>query len=94
MSKNIYVGAVGTEIVLNTFTDLTTASTTKIRYRRPDFVEGEWPATVFETTKVRYITQADDIAPSGVWTLQAYVELPDWEGLGSSAPMTVLDEWA
>lgn len=60
-------------IVLDTGIDLSTASVTKILYRKPSGVKGEFTATVFETTKLRYQFTNTDLDLPGQWSFQAYV---------------------
>ena len=86
----IYEGAIGTEIVLDTFVDLTLATTIEIRYRKPDGTAGIWAGTLVDLTKVSYTTVADDLDVAGRWVLQVYAETPDWTGLGCSVTMVVL----
>ena len=60
-------------IVLDTGIDLTLASVTKIIYKKPSGRKGEFTATVFETTKLRYQFTNTDLDIAGYWTFQAYV---------------------
>lgn len=89
MTNKIYLGDTGTEIILDTGEDLTSATVMKILYKNKT-TSGEWIATVVETTKLRYVTQTDDLDVSGVWKVQAYVEMPSWSGKGNTASFNVL----
>jgi hypothetical protein len=60
-------------IVLDTGIDLSLASVTKIIYKKPSGRKGEFTATVFETTKLRYQFTNADLDVSGEWQFQAYV---------------------
>jgi hypothetical protein len=62
-------------IVLDTGIDLSLAATTKILYKKPTGVRGEFTATVFETTKLRYQFTNADLDVSGEWQFQAYVTI-------------------
>lgn len=77
-----YVGDVGTEIKLDTFVILSTATAQSIEAQRPDGTLVSWAATVVETTKVRYVTDANSFNKPGDWKLQARVVLPGgtWRG--------------
>jgi hypothetical protein len=88
----IYVGDKGTEIILDTGIDLTTATLVKILAIKPSQTTALWTATVYDTTKIKYTTsQADegDWTETGTWKLQAYVELPVWKGHGETVQVTV-----
>jgi len=83
MAGRIHVGDVGTKITLDLETDLTLATAALIKYRKPSGAEGQWTATVTETTKLSYTLQEGDLDEVGLWEIQPYVELPDWKGHGS-----------
>lgn len=72
----IFLGDYGTEIVLDTKQDLTSATSVKIRYKKPSGNVGEWTATVTDTTKVKYTTASGDIDEAGTWEIQVVVEFP------------------
>lgn len=92
MAKNkVYVGDYGTEIILDTLTDISTATKASIKVRRPNGSAVEWVGTVFETTKVRYVTQPGDLGVKGDHLLQAYVEMPTWNGRGETVELEVSD---
>jgi len=65
--------------------DITGASVTQIKYRKPGGTEGVWTAVVsVAATGVIYYNVADDtiLDEAGVWTLWGYVTLAS----GKSAP--------
>jgi hypothetical protein len=62
-------------IVLDTGIDLSTASNLKILYKKPSGVKGEFTATVFETTKLRYQFDNDNLDIPGQWSFQAFVTI-------------------
>ena len=72
--ESIYLGDYGIELVLDTNTDLSEASNTRIYYRKPDGTEGYWAADVSGENLV-YTLQSADIAQIGVWRLHSYAEL-------------------
>ena len=53
-----FMGDVGTIILLNTGEDLSTATSTKIRMRKPSGSVIELTAVVYNTTYLKYITVA------------------------------------
>ena len=82
--KRVYVGDVGTLLIVETFVDLLKATVKKILYKKPDGTTGEWLGTVAEgdPTQIRYYLQEGDIDMAGIWKLQVYVEMPGWKGVG------------
>ena len=62
------------EIILDTQIDLSSASVTTIKYRRPDGVRGTFPGTVDGTT-IKYQCTNTDLNPSGIWKFQAFVTI-------------------
>jgi hypothetical protein len=88
MSK-VYVGDTGTAIVLDTLQDLTGASLAAIEVRKPSGALLTWTGSVFETTKVRFITLADTLDIPGEWAMQAKVTMPSGSWLGEVALLRV-----
>jgi hypothetical protein len=94
MADKIYIGDIGTKIILNIGTDISAASECKIMYKKPDGTSGEWEADIEDDDQsISYTTEADDLDASGRWKLQAYVSLADWTGLGETAEMVVTNIW-
>jgi hypothetical protein len=61
---------------------------------RPTQVEDTWEATVVETTKLRYVIEADDFVDPGEYLVQANVALPAWQGRGETYVITVYAHYA
>ena len=93
MSK-VYVGDIGTEIVLDCGTSIVTATTLKIKVRKPSGQLVEWTATLKGTTQMSYITQSGDLSVDGVYRLQAYVVMTGWTGRGETADLIVYKDYA
>lgn len=91
MTDKHYSGEIGTEILLDTGSDLTGASDTKIKCKKPDGTTVEWVATIKETTKLSYITAAGDFNQTGRYRVQASLTLAGWSGLGETASFKVLE---
>ena len=85
----IYVGDIGTDIILDTGMDLAGATTLKMKYKKPNAVIGEWTGTVTATTKIKHTSLAGELDVAGKWVLQAYVVIAGWTGHGESVNMTV-----
>lgn len=93
MTNKVYVGDVGTEIILECTTDISTATAHHIQVMRPDGVEVEWITSIEGTTKLKYTALEGDFDMEGEYMLQAYVELPTWKGLGETVILTVHPEY-
>ena len=91
MAQKVYIGDIGTEIILDTGQDLSTATSLKIKYRKPNGTTGEWAASQVsgDSTKMKYVTQEGDLDVAGTWELQAYVEFASWQGHGEIATLVV-----
>ena len=94
MGNTVYIDDIGTEVVLDTGVDITSATTHVIAVKKPGATSTlEWPAEIFETTKLKYIVQGGDIDVAGDYLLMAKVVLPGWSGHGSAVAMTVSELW-
>ena len=88
MSK-VFVGDVGTVIILDTKVNITTATVRKILAEKPSGQSVEWTASLEGTTAIKYTIQAGDLDQEGIWMIQAYVEMPGWQGRGDSVRLEV-----
>lgn len=77
-----YAGDTGTEIIVDTCSDITTATTADLLVEKPDGTVETWSGSVYDTTKIRYIVQSGDFDQAGEYFLQAYVVMPGgtWRG--------------
>jgi hypothetical protein len=92
MSK-VYVGDVGTEIVLDCGSSISAATSLEMRVRKPGGQVVTWQATLSGTQAMTYTTVAGDLDLPGVYKLQAKVVLPDWSGLGLAVSLPVYREF-
>jgi len=92
-SNKIYVGDVGTEILVDCVEDISQATKTELRVLKPDKTEVVWLAVIEGATKLKYIVQPGDIDQAGLWVVQAYVELPNWKGRGESDYFEVFEHF-
>lgn len=91
MGKKIYIGDTGTELILNTNEDISGA-TVSIKVRKGDGTITEWTAVTYGAplTKVKHVMVADDLSCSGIYRVQAHVQLTTgWTGLGETAEFMV-----
>jgi hypothetical protein len=85
----IYVGDIGTAIVLDCGEDISSYLTLSIKGRKPDDSTFEWPGSINGTNNVAYLTQALDLDQEGVYKLQAYVTTATGSWLGETVNIEV-----
>jgi hypothetical protein len=88
--SEICKGDIGTEINVDMQEDITGATVTKFKVRRPDGAVVEWTAEKDGLENLRYYTLANDLSQIGTYKLQPYVELPAWKGHGAVVEFKVL----
>lgn len=85
-----YVGDVGTEIIVDTLSDLSTAAVHDLAILKPGATsEVIWTGVVVDTTKIKYIIGAGDWDVAGIYKLQSVVDLPSWQGRGNTVTFVV-----
>jgi hypothetical protein len=67
---------------LDTNIDCSSATTTDIKYVKPNDTEGTWTATVEDSTKLVYQVQSGDLDDVGLWKFQAVVTIGGRTGYG------------
>ena len=88
----VYVGDVGTRIMLDCGADISDAEVSRIYYLKPDLIsKGYWDATLApgNVRQLYYDTEADDVDSAGRWTLQAYVEIGTSKWWGENCRLMV-----
>jgi hypothetical protein len=95
MPKKLYVGSVGTTILIDVGEDISGATTAAIDVQKPDGMEVTWVGDVYDHTKVRYITIANDIDQSGWWKLRPHIVMPSpgYDGPAATIEIMVYDEF-
>lgn len=88
--SNVFVGDVGTEIILNCGVSIVSATSLSIKARKPSGVEVSLQATLLAPNSLKYVTVAGDLDEPGAWLLQAYVDMPSWRGRGGTVVMQVM----
>ncbi len=98
MGNKVYVGDVGTAIVVDCGYDISEATDTSLKVRLPDGTSVTWAAEIHaidgETRYLRYVTKAGDFQAAGNYRLQASLTLNGWSGLGETASFTVYSAYA
>lgn len=85
----LFLGDVGTEIVLDCGMDVSAATVRQIVARKASGTLVEWDALPEGSNSIKYVTQPDDLNVVGEWQLQAKIEMPGWSGLGNIVPLKV-----
>lgn len=88
-----YVGDIGTEIIVDTCVDISTATVTNLLIRKPDGTSHTWVGVIYNTQYIKYVVVADDFDQTGEYRLQAYVEMPSWQGRGDTARFQVSEQF-
>ncbi len=86
----VFAGDIGTKIILDCKTDVTLSSVRQIVVRKP--VSGArvvLDADLEGSDSIQYTTVAGDLDEVGNWRLQAYIEMPNWQGSGEVVVMAV-----
>lgn len=89
--EELCIGDWGTEIVLDTKEDISTATEYQIVGTKPDGTTVEWDAVIEDTTKVLYVTEEGDIDLAGTWVLRSRVVSPAGHWTGNRAKVKVVD---
>jgi hypothetical protein len=90
MMASVFVGDVGTEIVLDCGISIVTATAMQIAVKKPDGRRVLWLANIDGVQGLKHVTQAGDLDIPGVYKLQAQVVMPGWSGSGEVATMNVI----
>jgi len=89
----VYVDDTGQKLILETETDLSNATTKKIKVKKPSGVEEEWDANIEGNPsegRLSYVIQSGDFSEAGTYKFQAYVEFSDGGVLhGETASLVV-----
>lgn len=93
MSK-VYVGDIGTQIILDCGQDVSAATARSIEVRKPDGSVTSWPAVASGTKAISFTTVADTLDAPGGWRLQAVVTLPSGKWRGETAWLPVYAAFA
>ena len=97
MANKIYVGDVGTAIVVGLGTDLADAMSPELHVQKPDGSFVVWAATVYGSaglmTSIRYITVAGDLDQPGKYKIQPHITIGGWTGHGETVSLNVYEEF-
>lgn len=93
MSK-VYVGDIGTVIVLDCGRNVSDATARAIEVRKPGGSETTWPASASGTDSIQVTVGAGVLDEAGRWKFQSHVTLPSGQWRGETAVLEVFDEFA
>ena len=93
MTDRHYVGEVGTVITVDCGSDISGATGTILKVRKPDGTEVEWTATIYDSNYLRYTTVAGDFNKAGTYHVQAHLTLAGWTGHGETAEFPIYEEY-
>jgi len=97
MPDKHYVGEVGTELFLNVWQDLSSASEVKMLVKKPDNTRHEWSAEIYPidsvNTYLRHTIVEGDFNMSGIYEFQAWAKFAAWEGKGKTAPLMIYERY-
>lgn len=71
------------EIIIDTKTDISTASLLRIDYKKPTGIKGSFAGTLEGTTKIKYQCTNSDLNVIGLWQFQAYVVIGSLTATGN-----------
>lgn len=91
MANKFYVGDYGTDIIVECGEDISGATGTVIKYRKPDNKTGEWVATIYDNPDsqydnscLKYTVEDGDWDLAGTWFINAFMSLTGWTGHGET----------
>ena len=89
--NKVYVGDEGTVIELDCGEDISTATVTDIKVRKPDGTLVTWTGSKNGgvNSQIDYTVVTDDFDQPGAYRLQAYVEMPSGKWRGESVSLLV-----
>lgn len=77
-----YVGDVGTSIIVDVCSDISSASVANLIVQKPDDTVVVWEGTVFELHYILYVVKDGDFDQIGEYSVKSYVEVAGWKGSG------------
>jgi hypothetical protein len=85
----VYVGDVGTQIVLDCGAVVTSSTARSIEARKPDGTTVSWDAAVEGANSIKVTTSSGTLNVPGTWRLQAKVTMPSGIWLGETVTLQV-----
>lgn len=80
----VYVGDIGTEIIVNCGQSIVGATATSLEVRKPGGKEVSWAASVYNDNYLKYTVVVDDFEKAGIYKVQSKLTLSGWTGRGET----------
>jgi len=93
MAGKHYINEVDTDIVVDCGCDISAATDTVLKVKKPDGTEVEWAASIYDTNYLKYTAQAGDLSPAGRYLLQSSLVLAGWTGRGETASFIIYEHF-
>jgi hypothetical protein len=93
MSDKVYVGDVGTDIIVDCGQDISGATSTSLEVNKPDGTNVSWTATIYQSNYLKYTIIADDFDQEGIYRVQSKLTLGGWTGRGETANFRVYNPY-
>lgn len=95
MSGKVYVGDLGTVIIVDCGSAITGATTKDLKVKKPDGTIVTWTAEIYQVNYLRYVSDLvdSDFDIEGVYYLQSRVVVDGWSGLGETANFRAYDPY-
>jgi hypothetical protein len=89
----VYKDDVGTDIIVDTGVDISTATTAALKITKPDGTTATLTGSVYNSNYIKFASIASTFDQAGVYLLQAYVVMPAWTGHGRTITFKVYDDY-
>lgn len=80
----IFVGDIGTELLINMGENISSASSVSLSVRKPDGTVVTWTPTIQGTLYLRYLTQSGDLNLAGEYAISPLLTIGSWTGRGET----------
>ena len=89
----VYKDDIGTDIIVDTGVDISTATSVALKVTKPDGTTETWTGSVYSSNYVKFSSVAATFDQAGVYLLQAYVVMTAWTGHGNTTKFKVYDTY-
>lgn len=89
-----YQDEIGTNVLVNVGTDISTAITTNLKVKKPSGAIATWAASVVNSNYLSYDSEVGDLDEVGRYELQASLVIGGWTGLGETDSFIIYDPYA
>jgi hypothetical protein len=84
MSDKVFVGDIGTDIIVDCGVDITGATPTVLKVEKPDGTTFDWTASIYQNNYLKHTTVLGDFDQAGLFKVQTSLTLGGWTGLGET----------